>query len=77
MKKKYNISTIKVKAFTDVEDVEEATGFDMKQSIKGNPHVLLNALQEVVAQILVDTMEDVDGALNTFVKGIKTDIANM
>lgn len=74
MKKKYNVSTIKVKAFTAVEDVEEATGFDVEQELKGNPVVILNALQAVVAQVLVDTIDDIDSALELFVTGVKANL---
>lgn len=77
MKKKYNVSTIKVKAYTSVEDVEEANGLDVKQSLVGNPAVILNALQAVVAQVLVDTIDDIDGALELFVTGVKKDIQEM
>lgn len=77
MKKKYNVSTIKVKAFTSVEDVEEANGFDVEQKLVGNPVVILNALQAVVAEVLVDTMDDIDSALELFVTGVKKDILEM
>ena len=74
MKKKYNVSTIKVKAYTSVEDVEEVNGFDVEQELKGNPVVILNALQTVVAQVLVDTIDDIDGALELFVTGVKANL---
>lgn len=77
MKKNYNVSTIKVKAFTSVEDVEEANDFDVKQELKGNPIVILNALQAVVALVLVDTMDDIDSALEHFITGVKKDIQEM
>ena len=74
MKKKYNVSTIKVEAFTSVEDVEEANDFDVEQELKGNPVVILNALQAVVAQVLADTIDDIDGALELFVTGVKANL---
>ena len=74
MKKKYNVSTIKVKAFTSVEDVEEANGLDVEQKLVGNPIVILNALQAVVAQVLADTIDDIDGALELFVTGVKANL---
>lgn len=74
MKKKYNVSTIKVKAYTSVEDVEEANDFDVEQELKGNPVVILNALQAVVAQVLADTIDDIDGALELFVTGVKANL---
>ena len=74
MKEKYNVSTIKVKAFTSVEDVEEANSFDVEQELKGNPVVILNALQAVVAQVLADTIDDIDGALELFVTGVKANL---
>lgn len=74
MKKKYNVSTIKVKAYTSVEDVEEVNGFDVEQELKGNPVVILNALQAVVAQVLADTIDDIDGALELFVTGVKANL---
>ena len=71
MKKKYNISTVKIKAWTNTDDLENANGFDVDTKIAGEVNVLLNALGAAVAQVIVDNMTDIDAALARFNKGVK------
>lgn len=79
LSKKYNKSRINVTAWTSVEDVEEANGFDVKQEINGNPVVILNALQAIVAQIMYDTIdvEDIEASIDIFRKGVLKNIEKL
>lgn len=79
LSKKYNKSRINVTAWTSVEDVEEANGFDVKQELNGNPVVILNALQAIVAQIMYDTIdaEDIEASIDIFRKGVLKNIEKL
>ena len=71
MKKKYNISKVKIKAWTNTDDLKNANGFDIDTKIEGEVNVLLNGMASVVAQVLVDNMTDLDEALKRFNESIK------
>lgn len=66
MAKKYNKSFIKIKAWTNTDDIDEINGFDVETHANGEINVILNALASVVAQVLVDNMSDIDEALKRF-----------
>lgn len=77
--KKYNKGTVKLTAWTTVEDTEYADGFEIKQKIKGDTNVILNALQAVVAQIMYDTIdaEDIEASIGIFRKGVLKNIEKL
>ena len=71
MKKKYNISKVKIKAWTNTEDLDDTDGFDVETHVEGEVNVLLNGMASVVAQVLVDNMSDIPEALKRFNESIK------
>lgn len=70
MAKKYNKSFIKIKAWTNTDDIDEINGFDVETHVNGEVNVILNALASVVAQVLVDNMSDIPEALKRFNESI-------
>ena len=70
MAKKYNKSFIKIKAWTNTDDIDEINGFDVETHANGDVNVILNALASVVAQVLVDNMSDIPEALKRFNESI-------
>ena len=79
LSKKYNKSTVKLTAWTSVEDTEYANGFEIKQKINGDTNLILNALQAVVAQIMYDTIdvEDIEASIGIFREGVLKNIEQL